>query len=170
MTGAGLQLEKKGLVRQLSEVSRLLEVLGADGFRANAYAAAARSLDAFEGDFAALFAERRLHELRGVGKSLAAEMYALERLPRLAVLDELVAQVPPGVRGLLRISGLGPKKARVLWLGGIPDPAELVLAAADGRLGEGEWQMLSEIREQLEIDRLHAAAIELSAVTRHRVI
>ena len=44
------------------------------------------------------------------------------------------------------------------------------VAAADGRLGEGEWQMLSEIREQLEIDRLHAAAIELSAVTRHRVI
>ena len=41
MTGAGLQLEKKGLVRQLTEVSRLLEVLGADGFRANAYAAAA---------------------------------------------------------------------------------------------------------------------------------
>lgn len=44
------------------------------------------------------------------------------------------------------------------------------VAAADGRLSEGEWQMLSEIREQLEIDRLHAAAIELSAVTRHRVI
>lgn len=44
------------------------------------------------------------------------------------------------------------------------------VAAADGRLGEGEWQMLSEIREQLDIDRLHAAAIELSAVTRHRVL
>ncbi|MBV0891641.1 tellurite resistance TerB family protein [Paracoccus sp. Z118] len=44
------------------------------------------------------------------------------------------------------------------------------VAAADGRLGEGEWQMLSEMRLQLEIDRLHAAAIELSAVTRHRVL
>lgn len=136
MTGAGLQIEKKGLVRQLSEVSRLLEVLGAEGFRANAYAAAARSLDAFEGDFTALFAERRLHELRGVGKSLAAELYALERLPRLAVLDELYAQVPPGVRDLLRVSGLGPKKARQLWLNGITDPAELVAAAADGRVAK----------------------------------
>ena len=134
MTGAGLQTEKKGLVRQLTEVSRLLEVLGAEGFRANAYAAAARSLDAFEGDFTGLFAARRLHELRGIGRSLAAEMYALERLPRLAVLDELYAQVPPGVRSLLRISGLGPKKARQLWLGGITDPAELAVAAADGRL------------------------------------
>ena len=175
MTGAGLQLEKKGLVRQLTEVSRLLEVLGADGFRANAYAAAARSLDAFEGDFTGLFAGRRLHELRGVGKSLAAEMYALERLPRLAVLDELVAQVPPGVRSLLQISGLGPKKARQLWLGGITDPAELIEAAADGRLarlkgfGAKSAQVLGEAaafalrgaaRLRLDQAELFAAAFE----------
>ncbi len=175
MTGAGLQPEKKGLVRQLTEVSRLLEVLGADGFRANAYAAAARSLDAFEGDFAALFAGRRLHELRGVGKSLAAEMYALEQRPRLEVLDELYEQVPVGVRGLLRISGLGPKKARVLWLSGIADPAELVLAAEDGRLarlkgfGAKSAQVLGEAaafalrsRERLRLDQaeVFAAAFE----------
>lgn len=136
MTQAGPQVEKKGVVRQLTEVATLLEVLGAEPFRANAYAAAARSLDAYDGDFAALFAGRRLHELRGVGKSLAAEMYALNGSPRLAVLDELYAQVPPGVRGLLRVSGLGPKKARQLWLNGVADPAELVAAAQDGRVAK----------------------------------
>lgn len=44
------------------------------------------------------------------------------------------------------------------------------IAAADGRLGESEAQMLAEIRHQLDIDRLHAAAIELSSRARHRVL
>lgn len=44
------------------------------------------------------------------------------------------------------------------------------VAAADGRLGEAEAAMLAEIRAELDIDRLHAAAIELSARARHRVL
>lgn len=44
------------------------------------------------------------------------------------------------------------------------------VAAADGRLYENEIAMLAEIRHQLDISRLHAAAIELSAQVRHRVI
>jgi DNA polymerase (family 10) len=127
-------VSKKELVLQLTEASRLLELLGAEGFRVNAYAAAARQLDAFEGDFAVLFAERRLAELRGIGKGLAAEMYALRSRERLEVLDDLYARVPDGVRGLLRVSGLGPKKARLLWLSGIEDLPELVAAAQDGRV------------------------------------
>lgn len=44
------------------------------------------------------------------------------------------------------------------------------VAAADGRLHEIEAEMLAEIRHELGIDRLHAAAIELSATARHRVL
>ena len=40
-------------------------------------------------------------------------------------------------------------------------------AAADGRLREVELRMLEEIREELSIDRLHAAAIEWGARVRH---
>lgn len=127
-------MEKKELVRQLSEAASLLELAGAEGFRVNAYAAAARSLDAFDGDFGALFAERRLTELRGIGKGLAAELYALRGRDRLEVLDALHTQIPAGVRELLRVSGLGPKRARQLWQGGVTDLAELVAAAQDGRV------------------------------------
>lgn len=44
------------------------------------------------------------------------------------------------------------------------------VGAADGRLYDGEIRMLAEIREQLQISRLHAAAIELSAQVRHRIV
>ena len=40
-------------------------------------------------------------------------------------------------------------------------------AAADGRLREVELRMLEEVREDLQIDRLHAAAIEWGARVRH---
>ena len=44
------------------------------------------------------------------------------------------------------------------------------VAAADGRLREAEAAFLAEFRAAMEIDRLHAAAIELSARVRHRVL
>ena len=41
------------------------------------------------------------------------------------------------------------------------------VAAADGYLGEQELRLLEEIRYELNIDRLHAAAIERGARARH---
>nr|WP_281417304.1 tellurite resistance TerB family protein [Gemmobacter fulvus] len=41
------------------------------------------------------------------------------------------------------------------------------VAAADGTLREVELRMLEEIRDELNIDRLHAAAIEWGARVRH---
>jgi len=41
------------------------------------------------------------------------------------------------------------------------------VAAADGKLAESELRLLEEIRYELNIDRLHAAAIERGARARH---
>lgn len=41
------------------------------------------------------------------------------------------------------------------------------VAAADGALTQSELRMLEEIRHELSIDRLHAAAIERGARARH---
>ncbi len=44
------------------------------------------------------------------------------------------------------------------------------VAAADGKLGEAELRFLEEIRYELNIDRLHGAAIERGARARHLTI
>jgi tellurite resistance protein len=44
------------------------------------------------------------------------------------------------------------------------------VAAADVRLGQSELRLLEEVREELDIDRLHAAAIERGARARHMVL
>lgn len=41
------------------------------------------------------------------------------------------------------------------------------VAAADGKLDEQELRLLEEIRYELDLDRLHAAAIERGARARH---
>lgn len=44
------------------------------------------------------------------------------------------------------------------------------VAAADGKLGEAELRLLEEIRYELNIDRLHAAAIERGSRARHMTV
>jgi tellurite resistance protein len=44
------------------------------------------------------------------------------------------------------------------------------VAAADGHLGQAELRMLEEIRHELDIPRLHAAAIEQGARARHLTV
>lgn len=44
------------------------------------------------------------------------------------------------------------------------------VAAADGTLYEAELRLLEEIRYELALDRLHAAAIEWAARARHLVV
>lgn len=42
------------------------------------------------------------------------------------------------------------------------------VASADGRVSEDELRLLTELRDELELDHLHAAAIEHAARARHR--
>jgi tellurite resistance protein len=44
------------------------------------------------------------------------------------------------------------------------------VAAADGQITAPEARMLEEVREELQIDRLHAAAIERGARARHMTL
>ncbi len=44
------------------------------------------------------------------------------------------------------------------------------VAAADGKLGASELRLLEEIRYELNLDRLHAAAIERGARARHLTV
>jgi tellurite resistance protein len=44
------------------------------------------------------------------------------------------------------------------------------VAAADGKLGQSELRLLEEVREEFDIDRLHAAAIERGARARHLLL
>ena len=133
---APADISKKLVASQLKEAAKLLDVLGDDPFRAKAFFSAARNVEAFEGDIGKLIDEGRLSEIRGVGKTLAEEIYALTEREQLPVLDDLYSRVPEGVRSLFSVSGLGAKKVAALWALGIEDLESLLEAAEDGRVSD----------------------------------
>ena len=59
-------------------------------------------------------AEPALTSIPGVGKSIAAKITEFKRTGTIKAVEEQRAKVPPGVRELTRVPGLGPKRAMQL--------------------------------------------------------
>nr|WP_221269833.1 helix-hairpin-helix domain-containing protein [Deinococcus budaensis] len=121
------------MIGVLKTTADLLDLLGQEAFRANAYRGAARSLEALDTDAAELLAS----DFAGVpkiGKGIAADLLAYAQTGSFGPLEDAASQVPPGVLGLFRVRGLGPKKIRALWDAGIDSLEGLREAARDGRV------------------------------------
>ncbi len=97
------------------EVADLLEFQGANPFRIRAYRNAARTIaDLPESAATIVAAGGDLSTTRGIGRDLAGKVAELVSSGRLAMLEELLAEVPESVLALLRVPNLGPKRAAML--------------------------------------------------------
>ncbi|RKZ06601.1 DNA polymerase/3'-5' exonuclease PolX [bacterium] len=129
--------DRKTILSTLEEIALLLELAGANPFKSRAFANGARTLQAWEGDFAAGLESGELAGLKGVGKGLLAEIRALVETGSSPAYEELRAAVPAGLMDILKIPGLGPKRVRVLSEKlGISSLAELEYACNENRLIE----------------------------------
>ena len=98
----------------LQEYSDLLSILGLDSFKARAYEKAARSVGGYHADLSTLD-EAGLRAIPNVGRSTAQKIEQLLQSGTFGELEKARAQIPAGVRALMGISSLGPKKAMVLY-------------------------------------------------------
>lgn len=121
---------------QLALLARLLELTGADAFRANAHARAARAVADLQTPIEELARDREvLLKLDGLGPKTADKVVELVTTGTLKELEELKAKVPAGLLGLMNIPGLGPKTVRAMWEHAyVTDAASLERAIADGSL------------------------------------
>jgi DNA polymerase (family X) len=109
-------MENLEVAQVFEEVADLLEIQGANPFRVRAYRNAARTIrDLSEalGDVCAN-PERKLEEFAGIGQDLAEKIKTILGSGDLPLRQELRGQVPAGVRDLLNVPGLGPKRALIL--------------------------------------------------------
>jgi DNA polymerase (family X) len=97
----------------LQEYSDLISISGGDPHKARAYEKAARSVGGFHADLDTLD-ERGLNSIPNVGKSIAVKIQEYFQTGAIQALEDLRAAIPDGVRALLGIPTLGPKKAMKL--------------------------------------------------------
>ena len=105
------------VAEQFELIADLLEFQNANPFRVRAYRNGARAIRDLQQSIVTL-AEKPdadLTKIAGIGKDLAAKCVELIRTGELPLLNDLRAEIPESVLQLLRIPGLGPKKAAVLY-------------------------------------------------------
>ncbi len=149
--------DRKSIISALEEIALLLELKGANPFKVRAYENGARAISDYEGDLAEGLKSGELAEIKGVGKSLLAEIEALLKTGESPALQELKKEVPEGLLEMMKVKGLGPKKVQVLHEKlGITNLGELEYACNENRLlelpGFGEKTQKSILEG---IDRLH---------------
>lgn len=120
----------------LQEYSDLLAILGDDSFKARAYEKAARSVGGYHAEVSTLDEAGR-RAIPNVGTSVAEKIQDILRTGTFQSLEDLRADIPDGVRALLGIPTLGPKKALKLYEElQIASPEELLDALHEQRIRE----------------------------------
>jgi DNA polymerase (family 10) len=123
-----------GVEQALLEFADLLSILSDDPHKPRAYEKAARAVGGYHADVAELDSKGIL-AIPNVGKSIGEKIEEYLRTGTFADLEALRAQIPPGVRELMAIPGLGPKKAMVLYQElGVVSVDELLAAIEDDRV------------------------------------
>jgi len=139
-----MPVTNRDIAQQFEQVADLLEIEGANPFRVRAYRNAARTIGAYSRGMAEMIAQGEdLTALPGIGKDLAAKIREIVETRHLELLDEVAEHTPAGLSDVMRIEGLGPKRARVLHeelgVGSLEDLAKAVAAHAVRELpGFGE--------------------------------
>jgi len=122
------------VARAFEEYADLLAILSGDPYKPRAYEKAGRSIGGYALELRGLD-DAGILAIPNVGKSIMEKVRAVLDSGTFPELEELRAQVPPGVREMTAIPGFGPKKAILVYRElGIEDLDALVAAAADGRL------------------------------------
>ncbi len=118
------------------EIADILELKGGEDFRVRSYRNAARTVrDLPESIEEVARDKRKLLDLPGIGESIADKIVEILKTGTARRLEELRTQVPPGLGELLRVPGLGPKRARQLYEElGVKSLEELKAAAEAHRI------------------------------------
>lgn len=127
-------MKNSQIAKIFTEIAELLELKGENVFRIRAYRRAAQNIDGLSKDVATL-SDEELTALPGIGKDLAGKIREYLETGKVSKHEELKREIPEGVLELLRIPGVGPKKARLFYdTFEIKSVGELETAIRMGRL------------------------------------
>ncbi|MGD2121671.1 MAG: DNA polymerase/3'-5' exonuclease PolX [Gemmatimonadota bacterium] len=109
-------MENLEIAAVLKEFGDLLEIKGSNPFRVRAYRNAVRTINDLTRPLSAMVEEGEdLTAMPGIGKEMASHIRELVEWGELRALEKLGEEVPRTLTDLIRLEGVGPKKAKALW-------------------------------------------------------
>src|SRR6185312_5897697 len=94
-----------------------MEIAGDDGFRIRSYRNGASTIEGYPERIADILAnpERKITDVPGIGKGLAAVLQEIVDRGSCERRDELLQKFPPTALDFLKIQGLGPKSIALIF-------------------------------------------------------
>jgi len=146
-------------------IADYLSLDGASVYRTLAYEKAAESFREHPTSVAELALRGELRTLPGVGQAVESKVAEYLEGGTITMLEQLRATYPEGVLDLMRVPGVGPKKAKHLWTTlGVDDLHSLREAAEQGRV-----RGLPGMGAKTEANLLRALAAAESRSDRHLI-
>lgn len=129
-------MDKHQVAAALEEIGTLLELKGENPFKSRAFHNAARVVEGID-NLQELFETKKLTTVKGIGEGVAEKITDLFVSGKSHYLQDLQKSLPPGLMEMIRVQGVGPKKAKLLYDRlKIKDIPSLEKAAKDGKIAQ----------------------------------
>lgn len=118
----------------LSLYAKLLDIHRDNPFKAKAYSTAAFQIEKLPYELHSID-PAQIAGIYGIGESIATQIICLLQKGNMPDLEQLIEKTPSGIRELMQIKGIGPKKIATIWHDlHIESPGELLYACQENRL------------------------------------
>ena len=108
-------LTNREIADMFETVADMLQIKGENIHRVLSYRRASETIREVPRDLHAIADEGKLTDIQNVGKTIAEKITEMLETGELEFYNRLAKEVPPGVVDVLRINGVGPKKAKLFW-------------------------------------------------------
>lgn len=136
-----------------SLLSKLMDIHGEDASISKSYSNASFQIDRLSSQLTDTPREK-IASLRGLGDDIAPKIIECIETGTISYLQKLIENTPEGIKELMKIKGIGPKKLSTIWKElQIESPGELLYACNENRLvnykgfGEKTQQTIKEAIE-----------------------
>lgn len=124
---------------KLNLVFQLMQLAGENRFKAIAFDKASQTIRGLNDDINDYIKNENLTDIKGIGKSIAEDIYTYAETGEMPVLEAFKEKVPVGLIKWLDISGLGPKNIlKIHRQFGITEVEDLKELIESGKLAELE--------------------------------
>jgi DNA polymerase (family 10) len=127
-------MKNREIAALFDEIADILELRAENRFKINAYRRGAQSLTSLASEIEHVSAEGKLGDIPGIGKDLSAKIEEYLESGSIRYLIELRESTPRVLLDMLRIPGVGPKTAVMIYDElGIESLEDLAAAAREHR-------------------------------------